>query len=66
MSVMNMSDLERLLKIVCTHKKIAFEIMQNHKYPSGVYLQAKGSHGAYCTVETYINNLIFKNVREEN
>lgn len=61
-----MNDLEQLLKLVSIQKKISFETMQEHKYPSGVYLQAKGSHGAYCTVETYINNLIFKNVREEN
>ena len=60
-----MSDLEYLLHLVQIQKKISADVMREHKYPSGVYIQAKGSYGSYETVETYIQGMLNKNLREE-
>lgn len=60
-----MSDLEYLLKLVRIQKGIASELMTENPYPSHVHVESRGSVGAYNTVETYINNLIFKNARKE-
>lgn len=60
-----MSDLEYLLHLVQIQKKISADVQKEHKYPSGVYIQAKGSYSAYDTVETYIQGMLDKNLREE-
>lgn len=61
----SMYDLMFLLKLVQTQKNISSDIMQEHKYPSALYMQAKGSYGAYCTVETYISNLMLQKTKKE-
>lgn len=60
-----MCDLEYLLRLVQIQKGIAGEVMKEHKYPSGVYIQAKGSYGSYEIVEAYIQGMLNKNLREE-
>lgn len=60
-----MSDLEYLLHLVQIQKKISADVMREYKYPSSVYIQAKGSYSAYCTVEAYIESMQNKNLREE-
>lgn len=61
----SMVDLMALLKLVQVQKCIASEHMKEYKYPSSVYMQAKGSYSAYCTVETYISNLMLHNSKKE-
>lgn len=55
-----MNDLDYLLHLVQIQKKISTDVMREHKYPSAVYIQAKGSYGAYETVETYIQGMLNK------
>lgn len=52
-----MSDLEYLLHLVQIQKRISADVMNENKYPSGVYVQAKGSYSAYDTVEAYIQSM---------
>lgn len=54
----SMYDLIFLLKLVQAHKSIASDTMQESKYPSSVYMKAKGSYSAYCIVETFISNMV--------
>lgn len=60
-----MNDLEYLLYLVKIQKKISADILKEYKYPSGVYIQAKGSYSAYNTVEAYLESMQNKNLREE-
>lgn len=60
-----MNDLDYLLHLVQIQKKISADILNEHKYPSGVYIQARGSYSAYDTVEAYIQSMQNKNLREE-
>lgn len=61
----SMVDLMALLKLVQVHKCIDSDIMKKYKYPSAVYMQVKGSYSAYCTVETYIRNLMLQKTKKE-
>lgn len=61
----SMVYLKRLLKLVQAHKCFDSDIMKEHKYPSAVYMEAKGSYSAYCTVETYIKNLMLQKTKQE-
>lgn len=61
-----MTDLEQLLKLVHIQKMIAVDVQEQCPKGSPSYHETKGSIGAYVTVETYINNLIFKKEREED
>lgn len=54
-----------LLKLVQAQKSLASDIMKEYKYPSGAYMQAKGAYNAYCTVETYISNLVLQKTKKE-
>lgn len=54
----SMYDLMLLLKLVQAHKSIASDTMKEHNNRSSAYMQAKGSYSAYCTVETYISNML--------
>lgn len=58
-------DLMLLLKVVQAHKIISSDTMKESKYPSSVYMQAKGSYSAYCTIETYINNMVEQKTKKE-
>ena len=59
-----MSDLEYLHHLVQIQKKISADVMKENKYPSGVYIQAKGSYGAYETVEAYIQCMLNKKLKK--
>lgn len=61
----SMVYLKRLLKLVQAHKCFDSDIMKEHKYPSVVFMEAKGSYSAYCTVETYIRNLMLQQKKEK-
>lgn len=61
----SMYDLMFLLKAIQSHKSIASDFMKEHKYPSLVYMQAKGSYNAFCIVETYINLMLQKIKKEK-
>lgn len=61
----SMYDLMFLLKIVRAHMSIATDTMKESNYPSLVYMQAKGSYCAYCTVETYISNMVVQKTKKE-
>lgn len=60
-----MSDIDYLLHLVQIHKKISADVMREYKYPSGTYIQARGSYSAYDTVEAYLLSMQNKNLREE-
>lgn len=60
-----MADLEYLLHLVQIHKQMSADVMKEFKYPSGTYIQARGSYSAYCTVEAYLLSMQNKNLREE-
>lgn len=60
-----MCDLDYLLHLVQIQKKISADVMKENKYPSGVYIQAKGSYSAYDTVEAYLLSMQNKNLRKE-
>lgn len=61
----SMYDLMFLLKCVQAHKSIASDTMKESKYPSLVYMEAKGSYSAYCIVETYISNMVAQKTKKE-
>ena len=61
----SMVYLMRLLKLVQTQRAFASDTMKEHKYPSAVYMEAKGSYSAYCTVETYIRTLMLQKTKKE-
>ena len=54
-----------LLKLVQAHKTISFFSMKENEYPSSAYMKAKGAYNAYCTVETYISNLVLQKTKKE-
>lgn len=60
-----MTDIDYLLHLVQIHKKISADVMKEYKYPSGTYIQARGSYSAYDTVEAYLLSMQNKNLREE-
>ena len=55
-----MSDLEHLKKLVLIQKGIANDVMLDAPKGSSAWQQARGSVGAYETVEIYINNLLLE------
>lgn len=61
----SMYDLMSLLKFVQAHKIIASGTLKESKYPSLVYAEAKGSFSAFCTVETYISNMVAQKKKKE-
>ena len=60
----SMVDLTRLLNLVEEQKNYAFDIMEENKNSLAVYMQANGSYSAYCTVETYIKNLMLQKIKK--
>lgn len=61
----SMVDLKALLILVQAQKSFDSVIMKENKYPSAVYMEARGSFSAYCTVETYIRNLLLVKTKKE-
>lgn len=59
-----MDDLIHLLNLVIDQKLYAYEIMEENKNSLAVYTQANGSYSAYCTVETYIKNLMLQKMKK--
>lgn len=59
-----MDDLTRLLVLVQAQKEYASDIMEENKNISSVYNLANGSYSAYCTVETYIKNLMLQKLKK--
>lgn len=59
-----MVDLIKLLNLVQAQKNYASDIMEENKYPSAVYMQANGSYSAYCTVETYLKNMMLQKLKK--
>ena len=60
-----MYDLMLLLKVVQAYKSIASDSMHENKYPSSVYMKAKGAYSAYCTIEAYISNMVAQKTKKE-
>lgn len=59
------ADLTCLLNLVQVQKNYVSDIMEKKNITSIVYMQAKGSYSAYCTVETYISNLMSQKSNEK-
>lgn len=60
-----MNDLEYLLKLVKIQKGIARDVMIETPYSSHSHIESRGAIGAYDTVESYLNNLLFKKEEEK-
>lgn len=61
----SMIYLMRLLKLVQAQRFLASDTMKEHKYPSAVYMEAKGSYNICCIVETYIRTFMLQKTKKE-